>query len=174
MTEKRPPCEERFFSNLKCFENIINDGLKKEKSETITPELVTFAFSLLETMDKETIIRNFIDRTHVLWTQISENRDLPTILDQSFLLFGDLGEDKIHEISRLVISRTDKCEASGELDVAWKLVEGLIRISIRYIYEQRKPYFDKDTGELNFKNPNFFPEIDIVKHARQYRLALVA
>lgn len=167
MAKPRPPVEERFYSNLLCFKKLIKQSLIGEQS-CISPELVDLLFSYLDCVDKETLMVNFIEKTYPLWDEFAKGRNLKMILEKSFMLFEELGDDKIEEITRL-ISR--KNEEGGEVvDKTWTLIECLVKVSLRYIHEQRKPAIVDDL--IVYENENVFSEIDLPRYANIYRMTL--
>lgn len=163
-----PPPQIRFFSNLLCFREMIEKSLRLEESEIITSELIDAAFSFVEQLDKDDLIMSFINKTHPLWKEISGGRNLQNMLEKSFILFGDIGEDKINEIARLVTVQDSK--GGEDVEKAWKLLEGLVKISIKYVHEQREP--TTKYGKNYYQNPNFMPAINIEDYAKCYDLKL--
>jgi len=148
---------------------MIERSLRLEDSPIITTELVDLGFSCIESLDKDELIMGFIDKTHSLWKEISQGRNLQAMLEKSFILFGDIGEDKINEIARLVTIQDSK--GGEDVEQAWKLLEGLVKISIKYVHEQRGPMTTKD-GKQMYKDPVFMSNIDVEEFAKCYKMKL--
>src|SRR4051812_29637576 len=103
------PCEERFYDNLNAFKPMIVTSLKCSDS-SIGPELVEMAFQILGSVNKKEIVEQFIQRTYALWDQIDEGKNLGTILEKSFDLFGEIGDQNVKEIARIVNEQIDDQE----------------------------------------------------------------
>jgi hypothetical protein len=99
-----------------------------------------------------------------------ESRNLQLMLEKSFLLFEEIGEDKIEEIARLVSKKN--VEGGEDVERAWKILESLVRVSLRYIHEKRQPVLVNEA--MQYKEPDFFSQIDLHRYANLYRLDLSA
>ena len=170
-----PSEAERFASNTEiligaiyeCVTKLYNSGYK-----TVNPILVLFAKTVISGYDKDYLIKGFIQNSHeVCWDNI-KSRNEEYFAENSADIFKYLPMDKVNLFKDLFTTkdRDGNSVVSQELkNEVWTIFGAMVKISIKYVHKGRKPYTSQ--GEKHYST-EFFPEIDIEKHAATWGLNL--
>lgn len=162
------PHAQRFKHNILCMKTPILQALKASDSSILTPPLLEGTFAVIAIVEPEVIIENFVERTHPNWGLLVEpipDESLPG-LEKMLDIFTEIGAERSKEISRL--ARHPKVPKDLKVKI-WTLVRSLIKISLRYVHEKRKPV---DGALFVYKNASYFTNIDLKSLSESYALDL--
>ena len=174
MATKVPSHEERFHLNVIDLSNLIHEliSLCYEKGYTdLNPNIVKLASNIVERLDKNRLLENFIQYTNEYWEQISK-RDSEFFMENANKVFCDLPIDKVNAFQVLFTARDNNGQpiiGKDDEDAIWDYFDSLIRICIKYIYEKREPFF-KD-GVETYKN-KYYKDIPLKKYAKHWKVDL--
>jgi hypothetical protein len=166
------PPEERFKERVVQFCDFIKNILSEANSNGIETPASPFVLDLIKNFIKkeesEKIITTFILRSHNSWERaLSRERDY--FRTDGLKAFYGIPEKNIEEFNQLF----DTHKPDGTLlfdetiqEGVWELFHSLIKTSVCYIHQTRKP--DPVTKKYT---QNFFPEISIKKQVDMWKLS---
>ena len=150
----------------------ILDKLYKEKLINFNPILITIGQGILSKYVPDVIIDNFIKNTCQHWEKINEK-------DENFFIenAGDLLKDyPVGDIDPFKEIFKNNYIDDNDKELLWEYLESLIKISIIYIHQERKPYYiENDDGikkKSYDKNYQYQPQVPIIKMANLYNVKL--
>lgn len=103
----------------------------------VSPYLVNFAGFVLFKLDKEFILKTFIEKSHPHWDQIL-NRDEEFFVHSAGKVFAGLPLDSVNGFKELFLLKSSNGErfvSEDDRDAMWDYFESLVRISIHYLLE---------------------------------------
>lgn len=103
----------------------------------VNPYLVNFAGFVLFKLDKEFVLKTFVEKSHENWEQI-RMRDEDFFVHKAGKVFAGLPLDSVNAFKELFLLRNAKGErfiTEDDRDALWDYFESLIRISIHYLQE---------------------------------------
>ena len=173
------PEEERFQKNAvvlgsliqKCVQDLNNAG-----HNSINPLTVTFATSIIAGFDKNYLIQGFIENSHKLcWDQIKK-RDEQFFTQNASEIFKMLPMERVNLFKDLFMT----CDANGKSvvpqvskDQMWDIFDALVKVSIKYLHRERRPYSEDINGNIvKSYGASFFDEVDLQYHADLWKVKL--
>jgi hypothetical protein len=103
----------------------------------VSPYLVNFAGFILFKLDKEYVIKTFIEKSHKHWGQI-RLKDEDFFITSAGKVFAGLPMDSVNafkELFLLKMSNGERFVSDDDRDAIWEYFESLVRISIHYLQE---------------------------------------
>jgi len=144
MTERSmkslPTTVERFFMNVEGLFQLISELVNsayQSGHKIVSPYLVNFAGFVLFKLDKEFVIKTFIEKSNKHWEQI-RIKDEDFFVTSAGKVFAGLPMDSVNafrELFLLKMSDGDRFVSEDDRDAIWEYFESLVRISIHYIQE---------------------------------------
>lgn len=156
------PAAERFTANTKVLLDLVQACLGTLKSKGFDcpdPAMVNIAKSYIDIQNPETIIEKFIQRTHEdCWTAIMEKNEEHFIENASKIFSGaeDSNINMFKDIFKAKDSEGDSVISENIKNKAWKILNTLVKICVKYIHEKRGPYIED--GKKFYSN-KFMPEV---------------
>jgi hypothetical protein len=103
----------------------------------VSPYLVNFAGFVLFKLDKDFLLKTFIEKSNEHWEQIRV-RDEEFFVHSAGKVFAGLPLDAVNSFKDLFLLRTpsgDRFVSEDDRDAMWDYFESLVRISIHYLQE---------------------------------------
>lgn len=180
ITQQDTSPEMRFKNNLDGLKDLLVDLISEASNKgftSIDPNMVKMAMGMASLIDKHTLIRGFIERSHKFWnlmlSEDNENehqalkRKQDFIIKNSGLIFSDVPLDKVNAIKILFTEKS----ASGDLYITdedkediWLFFEAMVKCSIHY-------YNENDGAKLLLKD-RLPSDFDIVNEASKWKIKL--
>jgi hypothetical protein len=135
-----PTTVERFFMNVEGLFQLISELVNsayQSGHKIVSPYLVNFAGFVLFKLDKEFVIKTFIEKSNKHWEQI-RIKDEDFFVTSAGKVFAGLPMDSVNafrELFLLKMSDGDRFVSEDDRDAIWEYFESLVRISIHYIQE---------------------------------------
>lgn len=228
----------RFYKNLSGLTDFIYVIVQKLfllKIVSLNPSVIKFASGVVEAMDHNVILRNFIENSHyrqclgldpkddVLflhnrcknkaffnvpqntraeychdhqlhgminhfpqdtdikeiikqprhWDKINE-RDEKFMEENAFAIFRIVPAGNVNEFRKIFQSKNDKGEyivGKEDRDIIWDYLETFVRISLRYIHDEREPYSIMVDGKKKFNyHVKYVRDIDLTYHGKKWEI----
>jgi hypothetical protein len=149
---KLPTTAERFFMNVEGLFQLVSELVNTSYQsgyKIVSPYLVNFAGFVLFKMDKEFVLRSFIEKSHKNWNQILI-RDEEFFVNSAGKVFAGLPLDSVNAFRDLFLLKTNSGErfvSEDDRDAMWDYFDSLVRISIHWLQEnpeQNKWFMDMD------------------------------
>lgn len=174
-----PPEPERFYS---CVVNLIDiagdaSGELAELGLTgLSTDLIETAKGFLSGYNKDGLIQMFIEKGHAeCWTKVNERND-KFFLENADRLFGTIKGFDLNLFQDVFCKdpQTGKFLLSKELiDDVWLNLDSMIKISINYIHNMRRPGQVPQNGVMVSCYYNiFYNEVDLAAHAAIWKMEL--
>lgn len=177
------PASERFKGNVHALSykitQLLNQLISKGDFEPKgNDRIIILAIpEVIRNQDSVNLIENFIRKSYPFWNQIKE-RDLNFFVDNADEIFmlKDSPLTNKNLFSELFTSVNDEGKAliSEEfLESVWNNFTANVKISLKYIHENRKPKAYSDSCNnihYLYENPDFFGEIDISEYANLFNI----
>lgn len=135
-----PTTVERFFMNVEGLFQLISELVShayQSGYQIVSPYLVNFAGFVLFKLDKEFVLKTFIEKSHPHWEQI-RIRDEQFFVHSAGKVFSGLPLDSVNAFKELFLLKSTKGErfvSEDDRDAMWDYFESLVRISIHYLQE---------------------------------------
>lgn len=135
-----PTTVERFFMNVEGLFQLISELVNsayQSGHKIVSPYLVNFAGFVLFKLDKEFVIKTFIEKSHKHWEQI-RIKDEDFFVTSAGKVFAGLPMDSVNafkELFLLKMSNGERFVSDDDRDAIWEYFESLVRISIHYLQE---------------------------------------
>lgn len=186
-----PPPEERFHANVLNMTNLIKKIIVQANRagyNDVAPLMIDIASEYIKkNYDKRKIIEKFILLSHpkgsdgkvttATWDKI-RLRDEKFFEKNAFDIFEGLPHGVVDAFKKLynmtnpkthqpIVNRDDKNEIIDYF-------HAFVKIAIRYIHAQRRPYTKVENGKTVYRyhNSDFMKEINIIKYAEDWNLSL--
>lgn len=189
--DSRPPPEERFHHNIIELGQVIHDLVEKVNSKghkIINPEVVNFAVCILSKLNHVSVIDTFIRKSSYdeegnpvpfkehCWTKIRA-RDRKFFLENAGEIFSNLPSNRVDAFGRMFSLKDEDDNPvvpKEDEDEIWEYFESLVRISIKYVHQKRKPkLIRRGTEEIRrYEVSTFFSDINIAHHAENWSIEL--
>jgi len=173
------PEEERFHKNTIIMAQAIHESvntLYNKGYDTINPNLITLAVTVISSFDKHYLIQGFIENSHeTCWDNIHK-RDEKFFVENATDIFKYLPMDKVNLFKDLfsTVDTNGKSVVPQSLkDQLMDLLSAMIRISIKYIHKNRSPFsYSTTDGMKHAYGSSFFDEVNIDYHAKVWEIKL--
>lgn len=173
------PEEERFAKNTTILAQAVHEGIKRLYEagyKTIDPNLVELAVTVISTFDKHYLIQGFIESSHEkCWDNI-KRRDEIFFVQNASDIFKYLPMDQVNLFKDLFNTKDangNSVVSQSLKDQLWDLFDAMIKISIKYIHNNRAPYsYSTSDGPRNAYGSSFFDEVNIAHHAGVWKVNL--
>lgn len=135
-----PTTVDRFFMNVEGLFQLISELVNsayQSGHKIVSPYLVNFAGFVLFKLDKEFVIKTFIEKSHKHWEQI-RIKDEDFFITSAGKVFAGLPMDSVNafkELFLLKMSNGERFVSEDDRDAIWEYFESLVRISIHYLQE---------------------------------------
>jgi hypothetical protein len=135
-----PTTVERFFMNVEGLFQLISELVNsayQSGHKIVSPYLVNFAGFVLFKLDKDFLLKTFIEKSNEHWEQIRV-RDEEFFVHSAGKVFAGLPLDAVNSFKDLFLLRTpsgDRFVSEDDRDAMWDYFESLVRISIHYLQE---------------------------------------
>lgn len=135
-----PTTVERFFMNVEGLFQLISELVNsayQSGHKIVSPYLVNFAGFVLFKLDKEFVIKTFIEKSHKHWDQI-RIKDEDFFINSAGKVFAGLPMDSVNAFKELFLLKTSNGErfvSEDDRDAIWEYFESLVRIAIHYLQE---------------------------------------
>jgi hypothetical protein len=135
-----PTTVERFFMNVEGLFQLISELVNsayQSGHKIVSPYLVNFAGFVLFKLDKEYVIKTFIESSNKHWEQI-RLKDEDFFVSSAGKVFAGLPMDNVNafkELFLLKMSNGERFVSEDDRDAIWEYFESLVRISIHYLQE---------------------------------------
>lgn len=173
-----PSPELRFVENVKGMSEMIIDlidSVQKQGHPTISPVMVKLGVAFILSKNPIDIIQNFINRSYPHWNEIL-SRDETFFVKHANSIFGDVPSDSVDAFKELFTLRDDNEEFvvnKDDREAIWEYFDSLIKISIKYIHENRGPKLKEKVGKtVKCYSKHFMDDIDIIKYAPKWKVKL--
>ena len=127
----------------------------------LTPLMLDFLITVIESSDTTNLIDGFISKSYPHWDRILA-KDEKFMIENSDVLFGDIGKNKVDAIVKLYTLTQDKSET-------WSIVHDMVKCSIRHIHTVRFPIKEGDGVRYTI---SFFPNIKLKACAEKWNVKL--
>lgn len=140
-TTSLPTTVERFFMNVEGLFQLISELVNSAYQsgyKVISPYLVNFAGFVLFKLDKNFVLKTFIEKSHKHWEQI-RLRDEDFFINYAGQVFAGLPLDDVNAFKELFLLKTklgERFVSDDDRDAIWDYFESLVRISIHYLQER--------------------------------------
>ena len=140
-----PPESVRFNTNLVCLLNLASKILKilqENNHSCFSPNCLEFIYGSLEVLDKNIVIMNFISSSHKYWDKIKKKNEsffiqnMGDIFSEFNLSLKDLTFFK--DIFTIKNSKGEHYITEQDKQEMWKLLHGMVKISIKYLIINHK------------------------------------
>lgn len=180
MAEDRvPPPAERFKVTLLSMAKIISTEISLARSKglkVISDEIISFGVDMIKLSKDEDIIEGFINRSYNgevnYWDEVLvKNDNFFLNKKNSTLLFGELSSSVVDSFVDLVNSKQ-----TSEMLVAtlWNYLHALVKISIAYIFFERKPQIIKTNDGFNIRyTKETRSHINLEREAEKWKVDLL-
>lgn len=165
------PEEERFAENTIIMAQAIHDSITRLYNagyKTVNPLLVELAVGIIARFDKHHLIQGFINNSHQLCWDAIKRRDEKFIVANAGEIFKYLPTDKVNLFKDLFETKDDagnSVVSESLKEQLWDLFDAMIKISIKYIHNGRKPCaYAGENGLVNAYTHPFFDEVDLAYH----------
>lgn len=132
---------------------------------------VRACITVITLMTDKFIGKHFIKRSVSLWGDIRK-RDLSRFENSITAIFSGLPESSVKEIVDYLLDRDKQTgEFKTDVNYYWEALERLVRFSIRYVHERRKPVAQPG-GNFVYEKPRFMRKVDVQGAAREWGIDL--
>ncbi len=182
--EGGPSHVERFFENMIVLSNFVCDLVTRvstlmdqEGKDGIapggmpSPELVQFGTGLLQSYNRRDLIEGFIGHSKDHWDKIKECNE-EFMQENAFLIFANLPSHHVDAFKNLLLlkdSNGNHLVDKIDRDTIWKFFHSFVKIAIKFIHDERKPYCRN--GEFRY-SVKYYPEIQLDSHAKKWNVKL--
>jgi hypothetical protein len=174
-----PPEEERFATNVDIMARAVHESvtdLFNAGYQTVKPDLIILARTLMAALDKHYLIRGFIENSHkTCWDSI-KRRNEKFFIENAGDIFKYLPVDEVNifrELFTTVDAYGSSVVSQDIKDELWDLFDVMVKIAIKYVHKYRNPYSVIVDGEVvNHYATPLYEEIDIYRHANTWGLKL--
>lgn len=190
-SDKIPSHEERFKANVVGLGDLILDIVTEVNDKehfVVDPVVVNLAVRVLERISGKAIISTFINKSNTnadgkvfsmeehCWSKI-RSRDRSFFVENAGEIFSGLPVERVDAFSKM-FSAVDEngkpvVPEEDEQEI-WEYFESFVKISIKYIHENRKPVAIRTgTEELRkYENESFFVDVNLLDHADSWGITL--
>jgi hypothetical protein len=173
------PEEERFAKNTTIMAQAIHESVQKLYNagyQTVDPNVVAFAVTVISAFDKHFLIQGFIENSHTKCWDSIKKRDEKFFIENANEVFKYLPMDKVNLFKDLFLtkdSQGNSVVSQSLKNQLWELFDAMIKISIKYIHKNRTPYsYQSPEGVFNTYGASFFNEVDLNHHASVWGVKL--
>jgi hypothetical protein len=176
----QPPVTERFsetIGELSVFiVDLVTEVEKNTGHKTVDPKLIKLASFMIGAIDKNELIEGFIGHSYLHWEQIRlQNRDF--FAENGADIFKNLPMKEVDNFKRLFTTkdRTGEFLVCGDnSDILWEYFGALVKMSIKYIHEKRKPFTSIDDGkEVHDYSVSFMDNVNVENCVGLWKIKLL-
>lgn len=172
------PEEERFAKNAvvmatavhECITTLFNNGHTE-----INPAMSGLAISVIGGMDKDYLIKSFIEKSHAsCWDEIKQRNEKFFINNASEIFRLPIDQINLFKgIYTATDSKGNSLIPSSTKDQIWALFDAMVKISIKYIHKHRKPYsISSPEGLRHLYGGEFMNDVNLSVHAKTWDIKL--
>ena len=178
-----PPPGERFKRTLLSLANMMSKEIDIARSkgiDTIDKPIIDFGIELIKNVGGDIITGGFVTRSfgetsngyNIYWDKILEkNIHFFLAPENSSLLFGELASGIVDGFSKLI---KDKHINEKLMDSVWQHLHAMVKMSISFIYFERKPQKHKTEDGFEIKYTNKVrPHINLELEANKWNVNLM-
>lgn len=173
------PEEERFAKNTSILAEAVLEGVRDLYSKgyaTINPTVVEFAIGVIQAFEKHYLIQGFIENSHEKCWDFIRTRNDEFFVKNASEIFKYLPINQVDlfkDLFSAVDSHGNKVIPRGLMDEIWDLFHAMVKISIKYIHNNRSPYsYSTQSGIFNAYGSSFFDNVNIAHHASVWNVNL--
>ena len=165
---------DRFFENMIENSNFIYDltmRLKRKGHDIVDPEIINFGTQILRAYDKKELLEGFITHSEEHWDKIL-NVDESFITENAFSIFSALPTQHVSAFKEIFEKKNPDGSPvvdQSDRDIIWRFFKSYVRIAIKFIHDERKPYCLDNECRYAIK---YMQDIDIQKHAKKWDIKL--
>lgn len=152
----QPSAPERFKANALSLCQLFEELQSQDPAFQGISFGLTIASAMIEEAKAESLINDFIERSHPYWEMIRLH-DQAFFIERAPKLFVEVPAEYVSILTGL-FAKGLVPEAS--LSEFWGILEGMVRIAIRYIHTERQPVIE---GERVKYTRSFFPTVSVAK-----------
>lgn len=190
-SDKIPSHEERFKANVVGLGDLILEIVKEVNDKghfVVEPAVVNLTVRVLERLPSKAIISTFINKSNTAadgnvfslekhcWSKI-RSRDRSFFVENAGEIFNGLPVERIDAFSKMFSAVDENGKPivpEEDEEEIWEYFESFVKISIKYIHENRKPVAIRTgTEELRkYQDESFFADVNLLDHADNWNIAL--
>lgn len=140
-----PSHEERFLSNTIIFFSTMKQYLTeiyKKGYKDLDPALIDIVMGIVKAVDKKEVIEKFIENSYKLWDMIKA-KDEEFFKQRALEIFHFFPKDKINAFNQIFTKKDSTGKfiiTQDKRDKLWTIAFGLVRISIKYVSDNRNKF----------------------------------
>lgn len=166
---------DRFYNNLSDLALFIEDLIRRANQKGfngLSPELITIGTAVMQTYNKEDIVKRFINGSISLWDQIL-NESEEFMHEHSMSIFSSLDQNNVASFKLLFTGSENNERYVDEIDKStiWCFMKAFVRISIKYIHDWQEPYFNEGKCRYRKKYP-LNHHVSLHEHAKKWDVKL--
>ena len=166
----------RFKANAESLAEFIHDLISDCDSKgykEINPALIGIGVRVISGMNPSTLIDKFIIKSHKIWDEIERKEEI-FFIDHAGEIFGSFANlNAFKYLVTLEDKNGTKVVPEDDREYIWGYFHSLVKISIKYIHEMRKPQIRMIDGtERVVYTDNFFKDIKLNSHAERWEVEL--
>jgi len=173
------PEEERFARNTLIMAQAVHESVQKLYDagyKTVNPMMISFAIGIISSFDKHYLIQGFIKKSHkTSWDSI-KNKDEKFFLENAGDIFSELPMENVNmfrDMFQLKDKQGQPVISQALKNQLWDLFHAMVKISIKYVHKQRKPYsYMGQSGMTNAYSVNFSDDVDLARHSKLWGVVL--
>ena len=131
----------------------------------ITPSLITLGVGIIDSLSEDYMSEGFIERTWEWWPKVF-SRDEAFWSENCQSIFPEMPDNYASDFVRILANPNI---SPNDRDKVWRLIQGAVRCSIRYVHEKREPYIRN--GELAYKR-RYMSQINLRETAAEWGINL--
>jgi len=174
------PHEERFSAVLSelCAHTIdVVTYIKDSGYESPNPVLIELAKLFIDNYDFKVKIEKFIEESNTHWDQILDKNEDFFIHNAGCIFSGKVSMENIDMFSSIfgLKNKKGKNVMDDESRQAfWSYLHSMVKISIKYIHDERSPYKIIENGEIiEDYNYEYVEHIDVKELSRKWKIELI-
>jgi hypothetical protein len=174
-----PNEEDRFHANINVMAQAIQESilqLHRRGYQTVDPNLVEVALTLILTLDKRDLMEGFIKGSHEKCWDSIKTRDEAFFVQNAESIFHFIPMTNVNLFRDLFLTKDSHGNnvISQELkDQIWTLFASLIKISIKFIHRERGPQTIVNGQDITrIYTLNYLPEVNLSRHSYIWEVVL--
>jgi len=173
------PPEDRFYKNILILSEILYNGFNELKNlgyTSLNPSMIDLVMNIISSFDKKYLITAFIKKSHEKFWDKIKLRDEEYFIENSHKIFDILPMKNLDVFKELYLSKDEKGNSiitDDQKDDIWNLLDALVKISIKFVHENRDPQSIVKDGKTLLKyNKEFLNDVNIEYHKKEWGLNL--
>lgn len=182
--DKIIPPSERFKKNVLLLISLLKDIVKDcwdKGYRKLNPIMVDIVMNFAENYDDDTLIGEYIIRTHEKWETVKHRKE-DNLIHHINEIVRSIAKDKfdkyliiIEELTSMTDSGGKKIVTQEDREAIWKVIDSLVKISINHIHKKRGPKVKIVTDGPNkpIYTVNYLQEIPLMKYVKTWSVELI-